>query len=104
MVCGMIAGRVSAIASIEDDYTLLDGYEALWRRFFGFNFKIQKMVRGIVDRTSWRILSSIVESISREYGDLEVADLDMQIDLIFKLASSPNLISRIARNLASALA
>ncbi len=104
MVCGMIAGRVSAIASIEDDYTLLDRYEALWRRFFGFNFKIQKMVRGIVDRTSWRILSSIVESISREYGDLEVADLDMQIDLIFKLASSPNLISRIARNLASALA
>jgi hypothetical protein len=39
-----------------------------------------------------------------EYGVLEVADLDTQIDLIFKLASSPNLVSRVARSFASALA
>jgi flavin-dependent dehydrogenase len=100
----MIAGKVSALASIENDYTLLDRYEALWRRFFGFNFKIQRIVRGVVDRASWRILSSVVESISMEYGVLEVADLDTQIDLIFKLASSPNLVSRVARSFASALA
>jgi geranylgeranyl reductase family protein len=104
IVCGMIAGKVSALASIENDYTLLDKYEALWRRFFGFNFKIQRIVRGVVDRASWRILSSVVESISMEYGVLEVADLDTQIDLIFKLASSPNLVSRVARSFASALA
>jgi len=99
MVCGMIAGRISGLASIRSDYTLLDRYEALWRRFFSFNFKIQKIARKAVDRMHWRTLSSIVESISREYSELRVLDLDTQIDLIFKLVSSPGLAVNVIRSL-----
>ncbi|MCX8161392.1 MAG: NAD(P)/FAD-dependent oxidoreductase [Candidatus Bathyarchaeota archaeon] len=99
IVCGTIAGRISGLASTRNDYTLLDMYEALWRKFLGFNFKIQKIARKAVDRMHWRTLSSIVESISREYQELRVVDLDTQIDLILKLISSPDLASKIVGSL-----
>ncbi|MEM2323452.1 MAG: NAD(P)/FAD-dependent oxidoreductase [Candidatus Bathyarchaeia archaeon] len=99
IACGMIAGSIAGSASVEDEYSILDQYESLWRSFFDFKFKIQKIARKAVDRMRWTILSSMVESISDMNREFRVVDLDTQIDLISKLISSPRIVFTILKSL-----
>lgn len=99
IACGMIAGSIAGSASVEDEYSILGRYESLWRSFFDFKFRIQKIARKAVDRMRWEMLSSVVESISDMHREFRVVDLDTQIDLISKLASSPSIVLAILKSL-----
>lgn len=91
--CASIAGEVAAEAAKESNATKdsLERYERLWRRRLGWEFKITRLARRVLNRLSDKTLDKIFKAVIEGGLDEEAAvfsDMDLHGETILRLLRS----------------